>query len=111
MPVKEVDLAVIGAGLSGCALVAALRRRGWQGTIQILEAGRGPGGRCATRRRRDDPLWRLDHGSPTLSFHAAPGGQLLELMTSLQQRGVVRVDDDPVVGLDHHGAAVAAPHE
>ena len=109
MPGKDVDLAVIGAGLSGCALVAALRRRDWQGTIQILEAGRGAGGRCATRRRRDDPLWRLDHGSPTLSFHAAPRGQLLELMTSLQQRGVVRVDDDPVVGLDHLGTAVEAP--
>ena len=109
MPGKDVDLVVIGAGLSGCALVAALRKRDWQGTIQIFEAGRGPGGRCATRRRRDDSLWRLDHGSPTLSFHAAPRGQLLELMTSLQQRGVVRVDDDPVVGLDHLGNAVEAP--
>ena len=109
MPGQDVDLAVIGAGLSGCALVAALRSRGWKGTIRILEAGRGPGGRCATRRRREDPLWRLDHGSPTLSFHAEPSGPLLDLMTSLRQRGVVRVDDDPVVGLDHHGAAVAAP--
>lgn len=109
MPGKKVDLAVIGAGLSGCNLVSALRRGGWKGTIQILEAGRGPGGRCATRRRRDDPLWRLDHGSPTLSFHAEPSGPLLELMTSLQQRGVVCVDDTLVVGLDHHGAVVDPP--
>tara|TARA_B100001063_G_scaffold38257_1_gene31848 strand:+ start:459 stop:1583 length:1125 start_codon:yes stop_codon:yes gene_type:complete len=109
MPGKDVDLVVIGAGLSGCALVAALRRRGWCGTVHILEAGRGPGGRCATRRRRDDPLWRLDHGSPTLSFQAEPSGQLRELITSLENRGVVRVDHDPVVGLDHHGDVVEAP--
>ena len=109
MPGKDVDLVVIGAGLSGCALVAALNNRGWSGTIQILEAGRGPGGRCATRRRRDDLLWRLDHGSPVLSFHAEPCGELRRLMTSLEQRGVVRVDLDPVVGLDHHGEVVAPP--
>ena len=109
MPGKDVDLAVIGAGLSGCALVAALRTHGWAGTIQLLEAGRGPGGRCATRRRRDDPLWRLDHGSPTLSFQSEPQGQLRELIRSLEQRGVLRVDDEPVVGLDHHGAAVEPP--
>ena len=109
MPGKDVDLVVIGAGLSGCALVAALSNKGWRGTIQILEAGRGPGGRCATRRRRDAPLWRLDHGSPTLSFQSEPQGHLLELMQSLEQRGVIRVDDDPVVGLDHHGAVVAPP--
>ena len=35
---KVVDLAVIGAGLSGCALLAALRRRGWKGSILVLEA-------------------------------------------------------------------------
>ena len=109
MPGKDVDLVVIGAGLSGCALVAALRHRGWCGTIQILEAGRGPGGRCATRRRRDAPLWRLDHGSPTLSFQVEPSGPLRELITSLENRGVIGVDYDPVVGLDHQGAVVEAP--
>ena len=109
MPGRDVDLVGIGAGLSGCTLVAALRSKGWCGTIQILEAGRGPGGRSATRRRRDDPLWRLDHGTPTLSFQSEPCGQLRELMTSLEQRDVVRVDHDPVVGLDHHGAVVAPP--
>ena len=109
MPGRDVDLVVIGAGLSGCAFVAALRSKGWGGTIQIVEAGRGPGGRSATRRRRDDPLWRLDHGTPTLSFQAEPRGRLRELMTSLERRGVVREDHDPVVGLNHLGALVAPP--
>ena len=109
MPGQDVDLVVIGAGLSGCAFVAALRSQGWFGTIQLCEAGRGAGGRCATRRRRDDLSWRLDHGSPTLSFHAEPQGPLRKLIQSLQQRGIIRVDDDLVVGLDHHGVAIDPP--
>ena len=40
-----VDLAVIGAGLAGTAFAASLRQRGYEGTILLLEAGRGPGGR------------------------------------------------------------------
>ena len=106
---KVVDLAVIGAGLSGCALVAALRQRGWQGSILVLEAGRGPGGRCATRRRRDDDSWRLDHGSPTLSFTQAPAGELAAMVASLQRGDVIRPDDAPVVGVDHRGRQVAPP--
>ena len=38
------DLIVIGAGLSGCALVSRLRQQGWDGSISVVEAGRGPGG-------------------------------------------------------------------
>ena len=106
---KVVDLAVIGAGLSGCALVAALRRRAWEGSILVLEAGRGPGGRCATRRRRDDDSWRLDHGSPTLSFTQAPQGELASLLASLQRGDVIRPDDVPVVGVDHRGQQVPPP--
>ncbi|MGB1623037.1 MAG: NAD(P)-binding protein, partial [Synechococcus sp.] len=63
-----VDLVVIGAGLSGCALAGRLRQLGWSGSMVLVEAGRGPGGRCATRRRRDDPTWRLDHGAPGLNL-------------------------------------------
>nr|WP_255477089.1 NAD(P)-binding protein [Synechococcus sp. A15-60] len=106
---KVVDLAVIGAGLSGCALVAALQRRGWKGSILLLEAGRGPGGRCATRRRREDDRWRLDHGSPTLSFTQAPQGELNDLIAGLQGSDVIRPDDAPVVGVDHLGRQVPSP--
>ncbi len=54
-------------------------------------------------------MWRLDHGSPTLSFHASPQGALNELMLSLQDRGVIHIDDASVVGLDHHAAPVEPP--
>jgi len=68
----SVDLAVIGAGVSGCALAAALRRGGWGGTIALLEIGRGPGGRAATRLSRRDAALRLNHGAPL--FNIRTGG-------------------------------------
>ena len=98
-----VDLAVIGAGLAGCALVSTLRRIRAVDSMLILEAGRGAGGRCATRRRRDDPDWRLDHGAPTLSFSGPPQGRLGDLVGELIQRGILVPDAGPVVGLGVDG--------
>lgn len=105
----DVDLAVIGAGLSACALASALRRKQAVDSLVILEAGRGPGGRCATRRRRDDALWRLDHGAPTLSFSGPPQGPLGALVDDLCDRGVLVPDAGCVVGLDGDGALVEPP--
>ncbi|MFM2081123.1 MAG: hypothetical protein RLZZ219_1805 [Cyanobacteriota bacterium] len=64
------ELAVIGAGVAGCALAAALRRAGWGGSIALLEIGRGPGGRAATRRSRRDAALRLDHGAPLFNIRS-----------------------------------------
>lgn len=72
------DLAVIGAGVGGCALAAELRRRGWRGSLTLLEIGRGPGGRCATRRSRRDPGLAINHGAPLFNITASPEPQLLE---------------------------------
>lgn len=110
---QVVDLAIIGAGLSGCALVAALRARGFGGSILVLEAGRGAGGRASTRRRRDDPLWRLDHGSPTLSFSQQPQAALAALLEPLIAQGVMVPDRGAVVGLALGSGAVqlVAPPE
>ena len=110
---QVVDLAIIGAGLSGCALVAALRARGFGGSILVLEAGRGAGGRASTRRRRDDPLWRLDHGSPTLSFSQQPQAALAALLAPLIAQGVLVPDPGEVVGLDLGSGALqlVAPPE
>lgn len=110
---QRVDLAIIGAGLSGCGLVAALRARGFGGSILVLEAGRGAGGRASTRRRRDDPLWRLDHGSPTLSFSQQPQAALAALLEPLIAQGVLVPDRGEVVGLALGSGAVqlVAPPE
>jgi predicted NAD/FAD-dependent oxidoreductase len=66
------SVAVIGAGVAGCALAAGLRRAGWGGSIVLWEAGRGPGGRAATRRSRHDPGWQIDHGAPLFNLLEGP---------------------------------------
>ncbi len=71
-------LAVIGAGVGGCALVASLRRQGWPADrLSLWESGRGPGGRTATRRSRQDSHLRIDHGAPLFNISASPDPALL----------------------------------
>ena len=65
-------LAVIGAGVAGCALVAQLRRLGWGGSIGLWETGRGAGGRAGSRRSRRDPGLCIDHGAPLFNIEAGP---------------------------------------
>lgn len=105
----DVDLAVIGAGLAGTGFAASLRQHDFDGTILLLEAGRGPGGRSASRRRRDDPLWRLDHGAPCFSFSQPPQGLLAALWNPLIEQGIVQPDQGAVVGLSETGCLVDPP--
>ena len=103
----EVDLVVIGAGLAGCSLIARLRQLDWSGTIALVEAGRGPGGRMATRQRRDAPEWRLDHGAPGFHLAQHPSGDLDALLTPLRDQGVLQQDWGNVISLDGDGSVVA----
>jgi predicted NAD/FAD-dependent oxidoreductase len=65
---QVTDLAIVGAGVAACSLVAALRQQGWPGSIVLLESGRGPGGRAATRRSRHDPALQINHGAPLFNL-------------------------------------------
>lgn len=85
-------LLIVGAGVSGCALTAQLRRQGWRGPIRLLEAGRGLGGRAASRPCRQDPSWRLDHGAPFLNLRGAEPPALLQ---PLLQAGQLRAWPPP----------------
>lgn len=76
------SVAVIGAGVGGCALLAALRGGGWAGPLSLWESGRGPGGRTATRRSRRDASLRLDHGAPLFNITATPPALLAPLLES-----------------------------
>jgi predicted NAD/FAD-dependent oxidoreductase len=49
---------IIGAGIAGLTAARRLRESGW--TVTILDKGRGPGGRLATRRIG---VQRFDHGA------------------------------------------------
>ena len=72
------SIAVIGAGVAGCALVAQLRRQGHGGPISLWETGRGPGGRASTRRSRHDAELRIDHGAPLLNITGESDPLLLQ---------------------------------
>ena len=72
------SIAVIGAGVAGCGLVAQLRRLGVRSPISLWETGRGPGGRASTRRSRFDQHWAVDHGAPLFNLTAHTDPALLE---------------------------------
>ena len=74
----SATVAVIGAGVAGCAVVAQLRRLGVSGSISLWETGRGPGGRASTRRSRGDSQLVIDHGAPLLHITGTPPPQSLQ---------------------------------
>ncbi len=104
----DVDLAVIGAGLAGCSLVARLQQHGFRGSIAVVEAGRGPGGRTATRRSRQAEQWRLDHGAPGFNLTEPVVQGVIAVLAPLRQRGILRREWGPILGMDHQGSLVEA---
>ena len=93
------SIAVVGAGVGGCALIAALRRGGWSGAISLWESGRGPGGRTATRRSRQDGGLVIDHGAPLFNI----SGRDPALLQPLLARGVIKPWMEPRARLDAAG--------
>ena len=102
--VPEVDLAVIGAGLSGCSLIGRFHQLQSNLNIALIEAGRGPGGRAASRRRRDQSGWLLDHGAPGFALKNPPSKGMEELLSPLQAAGVLQRNKRPVLSLDTDAA-------
>jgi predicted NAD/FAD-dependent oxidoreductase len=97
---RAADLGIVGAGPAGCALAAALRLRGWRGTLTLLEIGRGPGGRAATRRSRQDPALALNHGAPLFNIRGGPEPALLE---PLRRGGWIAPFEGAIRSLDGNG--------
>ena len=96
----EVDLAVIGAGLSGCSLIGRLGQLHSDLNVALIEAGRGPGGRAATRHRRDQSGWRLNHGAPGFALSGSASKGTETLLASLRTAGVLQRDQRAVLSLD-----------
>jgi len=61
-----LNIAVIGAGISGLACAAALQRAGHG--VQVFDKSRGVGGRMSTRKGDG---WQADHGAPYFEAHAS----------------------------------------
>ena len=98
------DLAIIGAGVGGCALAAQLRRLGWGGSIQLLEIGRGPGGRAATRRSRHDAELAINHGAPLFNISGEPPA----LLEPLERGGWIERSRPAIASLAGDGRITAA---
>ena len=95
-----VDLAVIGAGLSGCSLIGRLGQLESDLHVALIEAGRGPGGRAATRRRRDQSDWLLNHGAPGFALSGCATKGTEALLAPLRSAGVLQRDERAVLSLD-----------
>lgn len=59
MPDTDWDVLVLGGGWAGMSCAHALH--GSDLKVAVIEKGRGPGGRCATRRHDDG--WTFNHGA------------------------------------------------
>lgn len=81
---KEVDILIIGAGLSGLTLGSELLKL--QKDFLIIDKSSGVGGRVATRRLSDIPF---DHGA----IYLKPDPYLLKLYVSLFLSNDLRLDD------------------
>lgn len=69
----EVDTCVVGSGLGGLAIALELEKDGCD--YLVLDKGRTPGGRAATRRFADS---RFDHGLPWLNQTGPLTSQLIK---------------------------------
>tara|TARA_Y100000589_G_scaffold302993_1_gene314965 strand:- start:329 stop:541 length:213 start_codon:yes stop_codon:yes gene_type:complete len=65
---KIYDLIVIGGGISSSTFIANILEQGFTGKIAVVEAGRGLGGRCATRYLYRDKKLALNHGCPNFNI-------------------------------------------
>ena len=78
----QVDVIVIGAGLSGLLAAQTVQAKGAR--VLVLDKGRGVGGRLATRRT-DEGVF--DHGA---QFFTARDSQFRGLVEAWQEAGLVR---------------------
>ena len=74
---------------------------GWEAEgMGLWEAGRGPGGRTATRRSRNDPNLRIDHGATFFNISTQPPPHAL---SSLLLEGWVEPWRAPIALIDRNG--------
>ena len=78
---ESVEVCVVGAGFAGLRIATALDQAG--ADYVVLDKGRSPGGRAATRRLESA---RVDHGIPWLT---RTGGLSDELIDNLREAGML----------------------
>ncbi len=78
---EQKSCVIVGAGLSGLTAAHFLTKAGWQ--VTLLDKGRGPGGRLASRSFGGG---RFDHGAQYFSVKTP---DFEEIIAPLRQRGLV----------------------
>jgi predicted NAD/FAD-dependent oxidoreductase len=92
---QQVEIAIIGAGITGLTCARILQQAGYQ--VVVLEKSRGVGGRMATRRLQGTIA---DHGTCYLS----PKGEAFRhFIQDLVTAGIVEVWTDAIYTLDANG--------
>ena len=104
---NHYDLVVIGGGLGGCSLLSSLERLGYQGRVALVEAGRGPGGRTASRRSRTDPQWCINHGAPAIRLSESLPAAVDALLDPLRREAILQRVVNDEVAIDANGQIVA----
>ena len=104
---NHYDLVVIGGGLGGCSLLSSLERLGYQGRVALVEAGRGPGGRTASRRSRTDPQWCINHGAPAIRLSESLPAAVDALLEPLRREAILQRVVNDEVAIDANGQIVA----
>lgn len=90
-----MNIAIIGAGLSGANVYRLLKSQGHE--VTVFEKSRGAGGRCATRYIEDK---KIDHGTP---FFEAKNERFLSFCHDLVHENILTKKEDsyyPVDGMN-----------
>lgn len=93
---ERSTVAVIGAGVAGLACARVLREAGVE--VSVYDKGRGPGGRCSSRRT---PFGRFDHGA---QFFTVRDEGFQERVSEWEAAGVVARWDAEFVSVGPNGA-------
>ena len=95
------DLVVIGGGLSSSAFISNILKQGFKGTIAIVEAGRGLGGRCSTRYPYKNAKLALNHGCPIINVNTSLKNTSLDnFIRELLDKNLIRSLENSFFKLD-----------
>jgi hypothetical protein len=89
---KSLEVAVIGAGLSGLVCARVVSDHGHR--VRVFDKARGPGGRMSTRRAGE---WQFDHGAQYFTVRDPPFSGSVERWL---QDGIVAPWDGRIAVLD-----------
>ena len=91
---NKYDVLVIGGGISACVFASNYLKGNLNKKIAIIEAGRGLGGRCSTRKSKRFYGWELNHGSPNFNISNKGNNESLRnFVDELMKNKFIELDD------------------